>query len=46
MLKKILLSMILVGFIFALTGCRTFEGLGEDVEWTGEKLQEAAGGDQ
>jgi predicted small secreted protein len=46
MLKKILLTMILTGFIFVLAGCRTFEGLGEDVEWTGEKIQEAAGGNQ
>ena len=36
MAKKVLvLTLLLVGF--ALTGCQTVQGLGEDIKWTGEK---------
>ena len=36
MAKKVLvLTLLLV--VFALTGCQTVQGLGEDIKWTGEK---------
>lgn len=36
MAKKVIVLILLL-VIFALTGCQTVQGLGEDVKWTGEK---------
>ena len=37
MVKRILLLIVLIGFLFVLFGCQTVQGLGEDIKWTGEK---------
>jgi predicted small secreted protein len=36
MAKKVLVLILLL-VVFALTGCQTVQGLGEDIKWTGEK---------
>jgi predicted small secreted protein len=41
MIKRILLALIAIAILStAMTGCRTAHGLGEDIENTGQKLQE------
>jgi entericidin A len=42
MLKRILAALMLLGMLGAIAGCNTMEGLGEDIERCGEKLQEKA----
>jgi entericidin B len=42
MLKRILAALMLLGMLGAIAGCNTMEGLGEDIERGGEKLQEKA----
>jgi predicted small secreted protein len=37
MVKKALLLAALVVLLFSLIGCKTVQGLGEDIKWTGEK---------
>jgi predicted small secreted protein len=41
MVRKVLLVVALVVVVFSLVGCRTIEGLGEDISWIGEKGAEA-----
>lgn len=44
MLKKlVLLTMLLILTAF-LAGCNTVQGLGKDIEWTGQKGAEVIGG--
>jgi predicted small secreted protein len=41
MMKRILLALIAIAILStAVTGCRTAHGLGEDIENTGQKLQQ------
>jgi predicted small secreted protein len=40
MIKKILLTIILIVMAFLIIGCQTVEGVGEDIKWTGEKTAE------
>jgi predicted small secreted protein len=43
MTRAILLAVLLsLMGLFALTGCETMEGMGEDVEGAGEEMDEAA----
>lgn len=42
MFKRILAALMLVGIIGAIAGCNTMDGLGQDIERGGEKLQEKA----
>ena len=41
MLKKILLVAILAAFLAFLTSCQTVQGAGKDIQWMGEKSEEA-----
>ena len=41
MFKKILLALLLLGFIYCATGCQTVEGLGKDLEWIGQQMGNA-----
>jgi predicted small secreted protein len=41
MIKKILLVAILAAFIAFLTSCQTVQGAGKDIQWMGEKSEEA-----
>jgi predicted small secreted protein len=41
MMKRILIAWLAIAILStAVTGCRTAHGLGEDIENTGQKLQE------
>jgi predicted small secreted protein len=40
MIRRVLLAMTLLVAITAFGGCRTAHGFGEDMERTGEKIQE------
>jgi predicted small secreted protein len=42
MIKKIVISVALIGILCSASGCNTFHGLGKDIERAGEKTQEAA----
>ncbi len=37
MAKKLLLIVALIILTFSMIGCQTVQGLGRDIEWTGEK---------
>jgi len=40
MVKKILLLAILLILCYCLVGCQTVQGVGGDIQWTGEKSAE------
>lgn len=42
MFKRILAMLMLVGALGAMTGCGTMQGLGQDIERGGEKIQDKA----
>jgi len=44
MLKKLLLIVLLVLLSVSLISCQTVQGLGGDIQWTGEKTAELMGG--
>lgn len=39
-LRKLMLGLALVGGCFALTGCETVQGAGEDIQGTSERVEE------
>lgn len=41
MIKKIILTVVLITLVFCLTGCQTVEGLGRDMEWIGQQMSQA-----
>jgi predicted small secreted protein len=45
MLKKLVLLITLLILIGLLAGCQTVQGLGKDIEWTGQKGAEAISGE-
>lgn len=42
MFKRILAALMLLGMLGAIAGCNTMQGLGQDIERGGEKLQDKA----
>ena len=42
MLKRILAALMLLGMLGAIAGCNTMQGLGQDIERGGEKIQDKA----
>lgn len=44
MAKRMFLWIALVLMMVSLAGCQTVQGLGQDLQWIGEKTTEAAGG--
>jgi len=42
MLQKILATLMLLGTLGTIAGCSTMQGLGQDIERGGEKIQEKA----
>jgi predicted small secreted protein len=42
MFKRTLAILTLLGMLGAIAGCHTMEGLGQDIERGGEKVQEKA----
>ena len=45
MLKKLILLITLIVLTGLLVGCQTVQGLGKDIEWTGQKTAQALGGE-
>ncbi len=45
MVKKVLLGLALIVVVFSLMGCQTVQGLGGDIQWTGEKTAEMLEGE-
>ena len=39
---KTLISILIVGFCFAISGCNTVKGVGQDIQKAGEKIEDAA----
>jgi predicted small secreted protein len=39
---KTLISLITASFLFALAGCNTVKGMGQDIQKAGEKIEGAA----
>ena len=39
---KTLVTLIAVSFLFALAGCNTVKGMGQDIQKAGEKIEGAA----
>ena len=37
MVKRILLTAFLTALIYSLTGCGTIQGIGDDINWVGQK---------
>ena len=44
MIKKLCLVTVLILIVFSLVGCQTVQGLGQDLQWLGEKTTQSAGG--
>ena len=42
MFQRILATLMLLGMLGTIAGCNTMQGLGEDIERGGEKIQEKA----
>lgn len=42
MLNRILLVILLAAVTVSFLGCQTIQGVGSDIKWTGERLEEAA----
>jgi predicted small secreted protein len=42
MLQKILATLMLLGMLGTIAGCNTMQGLGQDIERGGERIQEKA----
>ena len=42
MLKKIFATLMLLGMLGSIAGCNTMQGLGQDIERGGEKIQDKA----
>jgi len=42
MLQKIFATLMLLGILGTIAGCNTMQGLGQDIERGGEKIQEKA----
>jgi predicted small secreted protein len=39
---KTLISTLILAFCFAITGCNTIKGAGQDIQKAGEKIEDAA----
>ena len=42
MFQRILATLMLLGMLGAIAGCNTMQGFGQDVERTGERIQDKA----
>jgi predicted small secreted protein len=40
-MKRMLWLAGLLGFVLLFSGCNTIRGMGEDIQWTGEQIQNA-----
>jgi predicted small secreted protein len=42
LIMKTLISTLILGFCLAIAGCNTFQGVGQDIQKAGEKIEDAA----
>jgi predicted small secreted protein len=41
MMRKVLIIAVLVLMLFSLMSCQTVQGIGKDIQWVGEKGEQA-----
>ncbi len=41
MVRKILIVLAFIVTVFSLVGCQTVKGIGKDIQWVGEKGEQA-----
>lgn len=41
MVRKVILAVTLIVMVFSLVSCQTVQGIGADIQWVGEKGEEA-----
>jgi len=41
MIRKVLLVVALIVIVFSLMSCQTVQGIGADIQWIGQKSEEA-----
>jgi predicted small secreted protein len=41
MIRKVFLVVVLIVMLFSLVSCQTVQGIGADIQWIGEKSEEA-----
>jgi len=41
MIRKVLILAVLVLMLFSLMSCQTVQGIGKDIQWVGEKGEQA-----
>ena len=41
MVRKVLLVLVLIVMLFSLVSCQTVQGIGKDIQWVGEKGEQA-----
>jgi len=41
MIRKVLILAVLVLMLFSLVSCQTVQGIGKDIQWIGEKGEQA-----
>jgi predicted small secreted protein len=41
MLKKVIIVLALMVTVFSFAGCKTVQGVGKDIQWIGEKGEQA-----
>ena len=41
MMRKVLIVAVLVVMLFSLVSCQTVQGIGKDIQWIGEKGEQA-----
>jgi predicted small secreted protein len=40
-MRKVLIIVVLVLMLFSLVSCQTVQGIGKDIQWVGEKGEQA-----
>lgn len=41
MMRKMLIVVVLILMLFSLVSCQTVQGIGKDIQWIGEKGEQA-----
>jgi len=41
MMSKVILIVVLIVMLFSLGSCQTVQGIGADIQWVGQKSEEA-----
>jgi predicted small secreted protein len=41
MIRKVIIALALIVTVFSIVGCKTVQGVGKDIQWIGEKGEQA-----